>query len=522
MGNQSELALAMRELRQELKLGLINQFQFDSRASELRDEHMPRFAQERKVIPKANPWVPAKRAAVLAKGLGQDYAIDPETGRVIALNPQAQERMTVKPDLSGKPKAAGTKRFPSGSAIVLGFKRDGTLVDKLLTVGAGCSDPYIMAARIANRIVERGGIAIYGYRRAGYEIHDGQLVASPDRMVGRRQVVGMAGAGGLSLIDARTHQDVSQHDRIVWMAWLVTGNAKRAAKRLARFIAKPKASKADLKLAHDAAQAMVQGVPFHERQYVEHWAHGTAEQLNYDTHETNKILARVPIGCSALDCSLPVDPEGIPFLALWDSGDQRVSWADMDPSDPDACEAHARVLALRTAGPQCVQHIRWTDATGERLLTRGDALRALSESGDPYLDDLRASFDPDGDDPEEYVASLIEHLDPLSRGFQDHREDKWMRAHEAAERAAQALEDTSKDDDEEAYQKAQLALLEAQTKRVRATRELIPAHQGKVTMRQSSGSTQSLKMGQKAKNSKKGATWDRMKRAQAFAASSRI
>lgn len=534
---QSELAARMRELRSELKLGLITQVEFEARAAEARDEWCPQFRQKRKPMPKARPWVPQQETKGLGEALQREFTIDPETGRVVALTPEAEKRMQARPDTSGKAQSASlkSKRFPSGAAIVLGFKRSGKLVNKLFTVGAACQDPYRIAARVAKRIVDRGGCAIYGYRVAGYETLDSQgnrpdfrelreaaqmgkgvpdfrLVASPDRKVGRKQVVGQSGSKGLILVDARTQYELTLQERLVWFMWFHCAGETKAAKRLAKFIRRPKTSKAELADAHKAAQVMAQEVPFHERKFVEHWAVGTTRRTDSSGRKV-AVQVQVPIGCSALDCALPHTPDGTPFRVFWDDSREYTDYS-VDSTDPEECLAHAQQLAMQTAGPTAVQHIRWTDEAGKHALTRGDAIRALYGSGDPYLD-------PNEDDRDGFAADLVAHLNPLEPGFQDHRVDRWHEANEEAERLQEALEATDKDTQEEEYQETALALAEAQSKRVKVARSLVPEHEQRTKMKNTSSKGKPHKWHARARNSKKGATWDRMKRAQSVVTWSR-
>lgn len=576
MGNdQSELASAMRELRLELRQGGITQAEFDSQAAELQSEYNPQFAPEQKTMPSARPWVPSKRDAVLGKGLGKDFAIDPETGRVIPLTKEAAERMTVTPGKSGDGNTSKSKRFPSGSCVVLGVKRNGDLVSKSLAVGAATADPYQVGARIAARIVERGGMAWYGYRLAGYDITGderdseariraaqigqrlGDLIPSGDKKIGKSQTVGQNGPKGLVLIDAATQQPVRPMDAIVFLAWLLACGkpAQKAAKLLSRFIRRPRTSKAELEMARTAAFAAAASTPYAERPYTEHFATGTTNRLNYSTREYEKELCQVAIGCSTLDMSLPVDPEGIPFSIYWQhAGDGithvaaatpgvldrpaagvfhhspaemlgegsniRTDWADVDPADFEACQTHARVLALQGAGTYCVQHVSWVDEAGTRhYVTRSDALRHHSESGDDLLDEIRSNFDPRNTTSaqrKEYAATLVAYLDPLSHQFRDTREDEWREAHERAEAAAQALRDTEKDSEEERKQIA--ALHKAEKDRLQAERASIGNYEKPGAVMSPGAKRQEIhswptKRG-RAKNSPRGGTWGKRAAAQ--------
>ncbi len=515
--SQNELAQmscqeAVAELRQDHKNGLLTEELFEAAQAETVDHYHPKYSAPIKIMPSATQYIPDE-GSYSVTGLGSEFAIDPETGQILGLTPEAIARMTVEADTSGSVSTGTGKRFPSGAAIVIGFSKAGKLINKLLTLGAATAEPYRKAAYIARKTVAKGGFAFYGQRTAGYELHDAdtgqrwdgisakperlELRPARDRMIGKRQVVGVGGPKGLSLIDASTMMPPSPQQIIEFYVWLQACNEKEAAARLAAFSLKPKISKRDAEAAREVGMGLSGNTPYNERDFLVRFANGQSRKLNMATREVELVTERILIGGCGLDCSLPHTPTGMPFRIYWqalrlateemgvDSFDGvSYDFGGAKPTDPEGCLKHAQVLAVRTAGPSCVQHVTWVDADGEHTITRSDALRNLSDQDeDEYLNEVRANYRK-GMDPESYAQDLVEALDNTSGSTSRHnRDDEWWVAHEVIRECNDALLASEATDAEDVSQemaeaRAKVAKTrgEAEAVKLKAMRKLMPEY----------------------------------------------
>lgn len=464
------------------------------------------FRKERKAMPQGNLYVPTEAELRVSHGMGSDYAIDPETGLMIALNPEAAERMRIDTDTSGSTRGS-QKRFPCGSAVVIGITAAGNLVSKVFTLGAASAKPYIAAAKRAGDIVYKGGIALYGSREAGYELHDAdtgkrwdptrpkpkrfELRTARDRKIGKRQVVGVNGDKGLHLIDANTNCSIRPQKALEWFTWLVACGEIEAAERLAIFVQKPKISQADYKLSQEAALAMAEGTPYHERPYIQRFTTIEVDQFCMATRKFERMTVQVAIGCSALDCSLPVAATGLQFNLFWGSQwrtsempyDPTCGWTKDtsfggSPNNHEACVMHALVLAKNTiSGGSRPLRIEWTDVEGHHIVTKDEALRDMTDKDeDENLNRVREAYNS-GMDPESYALDLCEALDMTKGSAMSHqRDDEWWAAHNLAKECGEALAGSLLDASEGDRLKVRAVQAQAELDKEKVMRKLVPGY----------------------------------------------
>ncbi|MCI0525955.1 MAG: hypothetical protein L0Y56_00680 [Nitrospira sp.] len=210
----------------------------------------------------------------------------------------------------------------------------------------------------------------------------------------------------------------------------------------------------------------------------------------------------------AFDLSAGESLLGHPFRIRLQDGSTKILRGKVEPEN---YRNHAELLAREAWGDMAPQWVEYVDEAGEKVrVFRGESLAKHTQEEDEGIAQLRDGYDSE-EDPEEYAQDLVQVMTPWARDQVDRVEylDHWKEAHE---KAAMALES---DDPVE--------LVKAKEERRKLGVKEIPGYGGRVQVtRQAGCGYHAHKWHGKAKNSKHGATWDRMMRAQAWAAFARV
>lgn len=457
-GVDRERAEALREITVQLKKGELSPFEAEQERARVNAEFSARpELSTPKLVGVTRPWNPFERMRekrVLPPGFRYS-----EHGGVERIDgaPMAQH-------VADKPRPKTSKRFPAGTAVVMGWTRSCREVDRTFTVSAMVTDPYREAFKLANKIARKGGFAVVGYRKAGYVVQyqvrdrkSGNLVwieseETPSNIVSSRLAIashdgGERGDDGMALV---LHNGGSMRpDQIADLVMVFP--------KLRKFI--PSAS--------------------------------------LDADEKNAIAAGGQVDLSAQESEA-----GHPFAVRLQSGHLRVVRAQIKTDD---YESHASSLVLESYGTDAPVCVRWLDPDGsERVIFRGHALHLLGEDEDDVrLANIRAEdeamFDMAGRSPDERRAMGLPAIDrSFDRSAYAERIVKALNysALEAGEQEAIDSVYGGEDEWKALHEQGELALSEgklkewriAAEKRKRLTRKALPAPRERIKAGTQNGS----------------------------------
>lgn len=509
MGDAQWLAEEKGKADAALAEGLVTAYDYEQWCRRLVREHQAEsaFSAPARVIPTGKLWIPPTVvASIKGSDLPSKVTINSETG--VAENlPQSAKVAGTGEGFARKAKSKiKAREFGCGKAIVLGFTGNGEPVCNRFVVGLTCSDPYKAAAQLARSIVKGGGQAIYGFREAGYELisykvgetKGGKPVMGLPQLVPSSEVDGVRGSKGLSLIDARTFMQVSCQDRLGWhyAHKLLESDADLSAewaKAAGAFIPKPKSPKEELDLATSEAQKNVIRTAGGGYRDTKVMAGAMAEEqggIQVGVEELKSF--------SCIDFALPGDPSGIPFKVSYRSGEVKTIWR----ARPNNAIEARNLLFEAALGAHSPCLVTWSEQKKDEpaidfRLTRTDVLADMpDDSGDEGLEIIRA----------EYIQASEAScsLDEVSREISE--------AHSRARLACEvelylgAGNEAERFDCIQSFEGVDLAP------------KKLPDYQkpGMAMPYKGDGTSKPHKWAQRAKNSRKGATWDRMMKAQAL------
>jgi hypothetical protein len=247
-----------------------------------------------------------------------------------------------------------------------------------------------------------------------------------------------------------------------------------------------------------------------ERIELQWWAdkHAKLPKIKLDKEEKVAMKAAIkdgkPWDLSAFESNL-----GYPFRIRLQDGSTKIRRANVEPEN---YRNHAELLATEAWGDMAPQWVEYVDEEGEKVrVFRGESLaKQVEPEEDEGITQLRDGYDPE-ENPEDYAQDLVQVMTPWARDQVDRVEylDHWKEAHE---KATMALE-----------QDDPVGLAKAKEERKKLGSKEIPGYGGRIQVTRDTGKGYNAhKWHARAKNSKHGATWDRMMRAQAWAAFARV